>query len=109
MMTDWTSVVLVVFLFGGLIVSVLSAVVAAVAFRAPFPPGERPRHDVMAILEEMGRKTAAVEKILKQLAAMQVAVQSVMDVDAAKLLLERGMSPGPAADFRERRTVYTGS
>ncbi|MBI3621796.1 MAG: hypothetical protein HY208_06365 [Nitrospirae bacterium] len=108
MLTDWTNVAIVCFLFAGLIMSVSSALYAAAAFHAPVLPIERRRRDVMVVLEEMGRKTAAVEELLQQLAVMRVTAQMVLDEDDLNPSRDRDGIDGPPAGLRERRTVLAG-
>ena len=108
MVEDWISGLLVIALFAGLIMAVASAVYAAAGFHVSLPGDDRRQDELTAVLEEVGRRAAAVERMLAQLKAVQAAAHTVLDDYEANRPRYRGLITGPWAGLDLRRPVASG-
>lgn len=105
MVEDWVSGLLVVGLFAGLVMAVASAAYAAAGFHVSSPGNDRRQDELTAVLEEMGQRAAAVERMLEQLKAVQAAAHTVLDDYEANRPWYRGLINGPRAGLDLRRPV----
>jgi hypothetical protein len=108
MVEDWISGWLVVALFAGVVMAVTSAAYAAAGFHVSSPGDDRRRDELTAVLEEMGRRAAAVERMLAQLKAVQAAAHMVLDDYEANRPRYRGLINGSRAGLDLRRPVASG-
>jgi hypothetical protein len=76
---DWESIAIVSYLLTGLTVVILSFGVGAVHTRPPASPQEHRWQEVMALLTEVTRKAAMVDKTEKRLSMIREAAEAILN------------------------------